>query len=205
MYEAWAGRYLAELGAPAEDLAWLVQVDQDGYRPREELFAAIISRYGLTQTVGALAEAYHEGFACGFRCEPEVTSALERARRAGFKLAIVTNGPVRSQAAKVASAGLAELVDACCISEAEGAWKPARELFQAAAERCGEFLEDAWMIGDNPSADIGGAAACGARTIWMRMGRAWPDELAFRPDWEVDSFPEGVDLVLASHDARMGR
>jgi len=125
MYEAWATGYLARIGAPAADLAWLLEFDQSGIRPRDELFAAIIDRYRLTETVESLSEAYYEDCACRFPCEAEVLSALQRARAAGFKLAIVTNGAVRSQAAKVASAGLSQVVDACCISEAEGAWKSA--------------------------------------------------------------------------------
>jgi putative hydrolase of the HAD superfamily len=111
-------------------------------------------------------------------------------------VAIVTNGDVRSQAAKIAAACLGELVDAYCIAEAEGHWKPVPELFRGAADRCGCTMENAWMIGDNPVADIGGAAACGARTVWIPMGRRWPKDLNYRPDFEADTFKKGVGLVL---------
>ncbi len=53
------------------------------------------------------------------------------------------------------------------------------------------------MIGDNPVADIGGARACGARTVWMRKGD-WPAFLDYRPDHTVDAFADAVRLVLAS-------
>jgi len=108
----------------------------------------------------------------------------------------VTNGDGRSQGAKIEAAGLADLVDACCISGTEGFWKPAPELFAIAAERCGADLEGGWMIGDNPTADIGGAVACGLQTVWMRHGRLWPPELDYRPTGEADSFAEAADFVL---------
>ena len=102
----------------------------------------------------------------------------------------------RSIFADWAAAGLAELVDACCISEAEGHWKPAPELFGIAADRCGHTLEGAWMIGDNPVTDIGGAVACGVGAVWIRMNRSWPRDLDYRPTSEVDTFSEGVQFVL---------
>ena len=85
---------------------------------------------------------------------------------------------------------------ALCIAEGVGHWKPARQIFEHAAARCGESLEGAWMIGDNPVADIGGARACGARTVWIQTG-AWPTELDYEPDHSVDSFSDAVRLVLS--------
>ena len=100
-------------------------------------------------------------------------------------------------ASKVVAAGLGDLIDACCISEAEGFWKPAPELFRIAAERCGESLEDAWMIGDNPITDIGGAAGLGIKTVWIRLGRTWPADLAYQPTRQADTVSEAVAVILS--------
>jgi putative hydrolase of the HAD superfamily len=196
-FRAWATRFLAAEGLPAGDLAWLVETDDDGNVDREHLFGLILERYGLSGDVETMMRRYHAEFAMSFRCEPEVVAALRRARRAGYKVAIVTNGGSRSQGAKVAAAGLAELVDACCISAEEGVWKPDAALFRIAAERCGAPLDGGWMIGDNPVNDIGGATACGLRTVWMRMGRTWPAEFEFAPTAQADTFTAAVDVVLA--------
>jgi len=45
-------------------------------------------------------------------------------------------------------------------------------------------------------ADIGGAIACGMGTVWIRMDRAWPQDLDYAPTREADTFSEGVDLIL---------
>jgi putative hydrolase of the HAD superfamily len=195
-FERWAATYLTELGAPASDVNWLLEVDQRGLAHRPDVFGALIARYDLTDSVDALTDRYHRDFFPTFRCEPAVISALGDARRAGFKIAIVTNGDVHAQGAKIAATGLEAHVDALCIAEGVGHWKPAREIFEHAAERCGESLSGAWMVGDNPVADIGGARACGARTVWMRTG-AWPAELDYEPDHSVDSFSDAVRLVLS--------
>jgi len=194
-FARWADAYLTELGAP-EDVAWFVEIDDDGTRPRDEFYRLVIDRYGLAETTESLAERYYRDFVSSFRCEPEVIAALQDARKAGFKVAIVTNGGARAQPIKIAAAGLGDFVDASCISEAEGYWKPAVELFELAAQRCGCSLDGAWMIGDNPVADIGGAIACGARSVWIRMGRTWPEDLGYRPDFEADEFHEAVSIVL---------
>ena len=194
-FERWAASYLAELGAPAGDVAWLLEVDQRGLAERHDLFGQLIERYELTDSVDTLTDRYHRDFIPSFRCEPDVISALGDARRAGFKIAVVTNGGLRAQGGKISATGLAAHVDVLCIAEDVGHWKPAREIFEIAADRCGESLEGAWMVGDNPVADIGGARACGARTVWVRTG-AWPGHLDYEPDYSVDVFSDAVRLML---------
>jgi len=193
----WAASYLHERGLPAEDLEWMVAADDDGYTPRPELFASIAARYGIVGGPDLVGEHYYGDFLRRFACAADVADALSRARGAGFKLAIVTNGDQRAQEGKISAAGLGGLFDAVCISGVEGWTKPAREIFELAATRCAEELAGAWMIGDHPENDIGGAVACGVRTVWIRHGRAWPGELGFAPDHEADGFAEAVDLVLA--------
>ena len=127
-------------------------------------------------------------------CQPDVAATLGHAREAGLKVAIVTNGQTWAQRAKIEAASLTELGDACCISEAEGYWKPAPELLRMAAERCVESLDGAWMIGGKPVTDIGGAAALWgqddmdapwahlAQPSRLRPNRAGGQLLGRRPD-----------------------
>lgn len=197
IFDAWAESFLVEIGQDTGEVTWLNEIDARGYTPREEFFTQVVERFMPQTSVEDMAERYYRDYIQSFRCSTEVVSALARARRAGFKIAIITNGPTRAQDAKITAAGLGELVDACCISETEGFWKPAPELFRLAAERCGEPLEDAWMIGDNPVTDIGGAAALGIGTVWIRLGRTWPTDLAHQPTSQADSVSEAVDAILA--------
>ena len=42
-------------------------------------------------------------------------------------------------------------------------------------------LGGAWMVGDSPEADIGGAAAVGLPSVWLHRGRGWTDA-RYAPD-----------------------
>jgi putative hydrolase of the HAD superfamily len=195
-FRAWASDYLDELGQP-EELDWLVQADQNGLRSRDEFFGSMIEHLRLDHTRETLAEFYYDRFLSTFTCPAEVAESLRRVRAHGFRIAIVTNGEHRAQTAKISSAALADLVDVICISGTEGVAKPAAEFFELAASRCGEPLEGAWMIGDNPETDIGGAHRLGLRTVWMHLGRAWPHTLSYRPHYEADTFSDAVDVMLS--------
>jgi putative hydrolase of the HAD superfamily len=201
MFTQWATRFLRDYALPGEDLEWILEIDDDGHRPREDVFEYLVDRYRLWDDTEFVAEHFFDFYLLKFQVEPEVIDALQRARGADFKVAIVTNGEARSQGAKIDSSGLRDAVDVCCISEDAGFWKPAPEIFEVAAELCDEKLHGSWMIGDNPVADIGGAWRCGAQTIWIRNGRQWPEHLGYRPTLEADTFQEAVDLLLEVADS----
>jgi putative hydrolase of the HAD superfamily len=87
-------------------------------------------------------------------------------------------------------------VDAWSISEDDGYWKPDTRMLEMAAMRCQANLEDAWLIGDNPDTDIAAAHAANVPSVWIRRERHWPRS-DFAPSYEVDTFSDGVDLILS--------
>ena len=89
------------------------------------------------------------------------------------ELAIVTNGTTAQQTMKLRRCGLSALVPDAIISEQVGAKKPDALIFRRALEigRC--TANEAWMVGDHPTADIGGANRLGIRTGWVSHGRVW--------------------------------
>jgi putative hydrolase of the HAD superfamily len=183
---------------PADVVPFLVDADQDGHAGWEVWLTAAKERYGLADTVDALRAAHQDRYDACFTPDARVHEALGRLRDAGWKVAVVTNGPPR-QATKVTICGLDDYVDACCVSEVEGVRKPDPRIFEAAAERCGTTVAGAWMIGDSPEADIAGAHAIGARSIWIARGRAWPaDAPCPPPTHTVADIPAAVDILLAS-------
>ena len=186
----WAQRFCGEYEL-GDEVEWILEADGRGYTPRRDFHDAIRRRFVLRATVEELAERYdadYPEFAVAPSAEARVL--LERLRREGWRVGVVTNGrPL--QARKLAAAGLEELVDACCISEVEGVRKPDRRLFERAAALCGLPLTGAWMAGDNPNADMRGAHALGLHTIWFRLGRDW-EEPDFTPTLAVDSLEEAL-------------
>lgn len=174
----------------------MLAADADGFRPRETFFAMLRERFGLRDSVDDLVAEFYEVFTPTLRCEVVVADALRRVRRAGWKVAIATNGSP-AQESKILETGLDRLVDGWCVSSVEGVRKPDPELLRRAAARCGEGLDGAWMVGDSAGADVAAAAAAGIRSVWLRRGRSW-FEADYEPTLVADSFREAVDRILAT-------
>ncbi|HJR40251.1 MAG TPA: HAD family hydrolase [Nocardioidaceae bacterium] len=151
-------------------------------------------RWQLHRLVARLAALYERAEPSSYRLEDGVVEALQAVRRAGWRVAVTTNGNRRTQPAKITSAGLGPLVDAVVISSHEGFAKPDPRLFRLAAERAGCSLDGAWAIGDDLTQEIAGAARLGLRSIWVN-----PHERPASPDVDLEagSFPEAVDLLLS--------
>ncbi|NUR07564.1 MAG: HAD family hydrolase [Nocardioidaceae bacterium] len=201
IFRAWAEAFLAERGRP-DLLAWVVEQDGGGHRPREEFLAAVAAETGYDAPPDRFRREYDAQVADRYRTTPDTRQALASAREHGWSIAIVTNGPTAGQGRKVRAAGLGPLVDAVCISEEVGVRKPDPVIFETAAERAGSTLDGAWMVGDSLDADVAGAHAVGASAAWLP--RAW-DPLEHtsgaRPELVSESFAEAVGAILASRPA----
>jgi putative hydrolase of the HAD superfamily len=197
LFTAWAEGFLRRHGQPPELLDWLVEEDHGGHRSRHEFLAVVAERTGYDVPVEDFLEAYNDELGGSYRLTPGVREALDEARAAGWSLAVVTNGPTSVQTHKIRSAGIDRLADAICISEEVGVSKPDPVIFRTAAARAGATLDGAWMIGDNLDADVAGAHAVGARSVWVKRPYDWLTyDAGTEPDLVADSFPDAVRLVL---------
>lgn len=144
----------------------------------------------------ALWREYVDLIAAAVSCRPAVLGGLTRLRDVGWTIGVITNGAGDIQRAKLAGTGLANLVDGVAASGDLEIRKPDRRLFELGAARCGVTLAGGgWMVGDNPTGDIGGGQQAGLRTIWLR-GRPWPNELA-APHHVVDDVTDAITILLA--------
>lgn len=172
-FEDWAARFVEEMDAEAEDLAWLIQADRGGYRPRQELAAAIVDRLGPKNSTTRLEQRLQLEVIEGIDCYPGVLDALRVLRDGDAELILVTNGTVLQQSAKIERTGLGPLLDRVVISEAVGVKKPDPRIFALAIDGLENGIET-WMVGDHPSADIEGGRAAGCSTGWVSHGEIWP-------------------------------
>jgi HAD superfamily hydrolase (TIGR01458 family) len=77
--------------------------------------------------------------------------------------------------------------------EAEVVGKPAKAYFNAALAELDAEPSEAWMVGDDVEADVGGAKAAGLRGVLVRTGRFRPEALEAadpQPDGVVDSIAD---------------
>ncbi|MET9273380.1 HAD family hydrolase [Kribbella sp. NPDC003557] len=187
---AWARWFVGRVGVESDAVEWLVAHDNGGFRGRAELFARFEERFGVAISV----EEYDREHPLFTWVEPAVLDGLVRLRAAGWRVAVVTNGTVLQQTAKLQHTGIAQAVDYCCISAAVGVRKPQREIFERAAAGAGATLDGGWMVGDHPAYDIAGGIAAGLRTIRIGHHHAADTPAA---DHDLDSVVEAFDVILA--------
>ena len=196
-FRLWAKGFLDEIGAPQEELDWLLSVDADGLTSRWDLADLIRDRYRLSIPSIDILEELHEG-PLGFeRLDPMVGCALQIAGDAGLIPVVVTNGQARLQDARIRRTGLDRYVADWVISEQAGVSKPNPRIFALAAQRVRMRLGGAWVVGDSPEADIGGAAALGLPSVWLHRGREWMDH-RFAPTRVVGNVIQGLATIVNS-------
>jgi putative hydrolase of the HAD superfamily len=196
-FKLWAKGFLDEIGAPQEDLDWLLSVDADGLTSRWDLADAIRDRYRLRVPSIDLLDELHEGPLAYERLDPLVACALQIAGDAGWVPVVVTNGAVEQQHGRIRRTGLDRYVADWVISEQAGVSKPNPRIFALAAQRVRMRLTGAWVLGDSPEADIGGAAAIGLPSVWVHRGREWVDH-RFTPTRVVGNVIQGLSAIMAA-------
>ncbi len=199
VFREWAASFAARLTLDGDAVEWIIEQDGDGRVARQELFAEVRARFGISASVAELVGAYRADLVRRIRPDLGVLAALESLRRAGCRIGVVTNGDW-SQRDKIDRAGLSAAIDGCCVSQELGASKPSPSIFQEVARRC-EAPMSGWMVGDDPIADIQGGHRVGLRTIWIARGRSWTAGTA-RPDHVVENVPGAVERILEAEEHR---
>jgi HAD superfamily hydrolase (TIGR01549 family) len=177
-FRRWAVEYA---GPDADQLVARLQAHT---RPVESFF----------ESIGASFDAYVSRLPELLECAADDVAALHRLRSAGWRIAIVTNGSVAGQLAKIRGTGLDRLVDGWCVSDEIGVRKPELEIFQVAAQRVGADLsQGGWMVGNSLPEDIEGGRRAGLHTAWIDEFDTGGGDLA---DHTVSTVAEAVDIML---------
>jgi D-glycero-D-manno-heptose 1,7-bisphosphate phosphatase len=141
-----------------------------------------------------------------FRLYPEAAASLQRLKRAGFLLAVITNQPdvgngliPRSEVDAMHEIMTRQLpVDAIksCFHRQDDhcdCRKPKPGMILDAAQELGVNLEISFMVGDRGS-DIEAGHAAGCTTVFIDLGNAEPAPAA--PDYVVHSIGEAADVII---------
>lgn len=174
---------------------WLLTELAD--RAHADDFTRLCNTFGVREPADQLWQDYVDRMAASVTCRPAVLEGLARLRTDGWTIGIVTNGASDIQRAKLAATGITKLTDGIAVSGDLEIRKPDGRLFHLAATRCRARLADGgWMIGDSPSADVGGGHQAGLHTIWLR-GRPWPTDVP-APHQTVDDVTDAIDFLLTT-------
>jgi putative hydrolase of the HAD superfamily len=103
---------------------------------------------------------------------PGAAAGLD-ALRGRVRLGLLSDGQPALQRRKLAALGLASRFDAVLVSGDLGAgvYKPAPELFLEMLRRLDAAPAEALVVGDDPRADLAGAAAAGIPALRVRAGQ----------------------------------
>lgn len=191
-------RFSKRLGSVSLD-EWrdrFLALDQRGHVHKTLVYPAILREFGgdASAELGLFADynSHCADFATPF---DGMATTLVAIRALGLPIGIVTNGETDFQTKHIEALGLNSLVDAILISQREGLRKPDAELFNRAADRLLVSSDRCLFVGDNPVADILGAAATGMQTAWFRGCVDWPLDQPPNPGAAIDRLEAVLDLL----------
>jgi HAD superfamily hydrolase (TIGR01509 family) len=101
---------------------------------------------------------------------PGTEKMLHELGQRGYRLAIVSNGPVGSIPNVLGPYGLLDLFEVCAISQGLSIEKPDPRIFHYALDHLGISPEDAGravMAGNDLAADVAGANNVGMISVWL--------------------------------------
>jgi putative hydrolase of the HAD superfamily len=122
---------------------------------------------------------------------PGAIETLAELRRRGRTLALLTNGSSKFQRRKIDRFELSGFFDLIWIEGEMGVGKPDRRVFLGALEELDASPGDAWMVGDNLTADIEPAQQLGLTTVWVdHASTGLPNESPVEPTRSVAAISE---------------
>ncbi len=118
-----------------------------------------------------LAVRYREEVTPRMRLFDDALETLDWLRATGYRVGLITNGPRELQRGKIDRFALDPYFDSIVIEGEFGHGKPRPEGFLHSLATTGAAPGEAWHVGDNLYADVGGAKGAGLHAVWIHRGR----------------------------------
>ena len=190
------GRY-AEVCLGVEGVAELAWSEFEAGR-RGDIFDRVLREVGVHPTrpiVASFVETYREHLPA-ITLLPDAAALLGAVLAKGLRLAVITDGPVASQRAKVDALGLRDLASPIVVTGELGphAGKPSPVAFEHVERAIAVAGSQLVYLADNPRKDFVAPATLGWRTVRVR-----------RPEGLHEHLPSGsdVDVELTSLDGAL--
>lgn len=125
---------------------------------------------------------------------PEVPDVLRRVRSAGYVSAILSNGSPAMLDAAIRSAGLDGAFDRVLSVDAVGTFKTDPRVYRYCLEELGLQADEVTFQSSN-AWDAHAASDFGMRVVWCNRYGQRPERLPGRPDFEVRTLTELLQLL----------
>ncbi len=121
-------------------------------------------------TADELADAFTREREIAVQLFDGALDALNRIRRSGARMVLLTNGDAPTQRAKIERFRLAEYFQSILIEGETGVGNPDPRAHRAALAALEADPQSVWMVGDDWECDIAPAMGLGMRTVWICEG-----------------------------------
>ncbi|AZI42063.1 HAD family hydrolase [Deinococcus psychrotolerans] len=169
------------------------ELDDFGYCPKPEVFAALVAEYQLSHDPAALLADFREHKPLAVKLMVGAHEVLAELRRRGLKIGVLTNGRTAMQHTVMERLGLLPLVDDLIISGAAGIAKPDPRIYELALERLGVPAGKTLFVGDSPRNDIAGPQAAGMRAAYLPTSHPLPSGTV--PDFVLRRLADVLALI----------
>lgn len=198
-------RRLDEAAGKGAFKEWHARVLRDGFALAasgrfstfEEVALAQLECFLRERGVRARASVAREVLAAFGELEayPDLGPALEEGRAAGARMLALTNGSLSLTKRLLERAGALSFIEIVISIDDVGAWKPAPEIYQAAAGRIGLAPREIGLLTGH-AWDVQGALAAGLRAGFVAREEPFYPGSMPEPDFYADSLTEGVRAML---------
>lgn len=175
-YQTFAAR-LAPTDA-ATLCARLTQLDKQGYRPKNEVFAGMVETLSWLSPpdVAEISAHWRSEFPRSAVAREGLYATLDALRSAGIRLGVLTNGSEQAQSQKIAHLKIEHYFSSVVISALVQCKKPDPRIFQHALAQIGCAAANTLFVGDHPVNDMQGAAGAGLIPVWFKGVHPWPQD-----------------------------
>ena len=111
------------------------------------------------------------------------------------KVAIITNGSILRQNAKILNTDLISCFDTILISEEVGLSKPDKRIFELALNKLNVQPEEALFVGDDTKIDIGGCQNANIKGIWFNPNMV-KNNTEIKPYAEINSLDKLLSYFI---------
>jgi putative hydrolase of the HAD superfamily len=126
---------------------------------------------------------------------PNVKTILNKLKKIGLKLAIVTDAPRLKAYQRLVAMGIDDYFDFVIGFEDTGREKASQLPFKVAIERLKVMPEDVMMVSDSISRDLIGARKLGMITVLAKYGQVWKETEKGKADFEIDDISKILKIV----------
>lgn len=190
--QGWLAGHIERHHLPDRYAARFVELDDFGYRPKQEVIPQVVRELNLDHAPDVLLTDFMQHSLARPAVMPHALNVLRALRNQGVRIGVVTNGWVEAQTACLERTGLTSLVDDVIISEAVGVSKPDPAIYRLSLERLRVNADNAWFVGDSPRNDVWGPQQVGVRAAYLPTGHPIGQE---RPDAVLRDLRDVLHLI----------